>query len=65
MIMPARSVSKARHTALPIRCATAITLLSTALSMSCHWSISARGTTRVCPCVIGSMVRKATTSSSS
>ncbi len=34
-------------------------------STSCHLSISARGTTSVWPCVIGSIVRNATTSSSS
>lgn len=65
MIIPARSVSNARQTALPICCETAITRANTEPSTSCHWSISARGTTKVCPWVIGSMVRKATTSSSS
>ncbi|SKV47484.1 Uncharacterised protein [Mycobacteroides abscessus subsp. abscessus] len=48
-----------------MRCATRLTFAKSASSMSCHWSISARGTTRVWPWVIGAMVRKATTSSSS
>ena len=56
---------KALTTALPISCDTSMTPANTSGSMSCHWSISARGTTSVCPCVIGAMVRNATISSSS
>src|ERR1700758_2625707 len=65
MSRPARGASNARRTALAIRCDSAIRRLNTSASTSCHWSISARGTTRVWPCVIGSIVKNATTSSSS
>jgi len=47
MMTPARSVSKAEHTARPIFCDTAITLLNNSGSRSCQLSTSARGTTRV------------------
>ncbi len=64
MITPARSASKALQTALPMSCETSMTRPNTAGSRFCHWSISARGTTSVWPCVIGSIVKNATMSSS-
>ncbi|COW72349.1 Uncharacterised protein [Mycobacterium tuberculosis] len=65
MIIPARWVENARHTALPISWLTDMTRPNNAGSTFCQWSISARGTTKVWPCVIGSIVKNATTSSSS
>ena len=63
MISPIRVGANAAICAWPITWATSKQRAATAGSRSTQWSTSATGTTRVCPGVIGLMVRKATTSS--